>query len=207
MTMEIDVARTVRAMGGGRTSEGSVTVQGAGKRAAAARVRRTLPFSLRHPLSSVSSSTARAPGRKMSDAAADDKRPPSGLRGRATRGGRGAKASEPAADPAADDGDDNAGDDASGVGAAWKVELESIMQVCRRCARTGLFQNVQLANNRGPCHDTLAHSARNESCARAHQKVGLRVVLPLTAPNPFHAALSRGLTQRWWRRSNRTSRR
>ena len=61
----------------------------------------------------------------------DDKRPPSGLRGRATRGGRGAKqASEPAADSAAanDDGDDGGGDEGSGVTAAWKVELESIMQ-------------------------------------------------------------------------------
>ena len=62
----------------------------------------------------------------------DDRRPPSGLRGRATRGGRGAKASasEPAADSAAanEDGDEGAGDEGNGVTAAWKVELESIMQ-------------------------------------------------------------------------------
>lgn len=62
----------------------------------------------------------------------DDRRPPSGLRGRATRGGRGAKASasEPAADSAAanDDGDEGGGDEGNGVTAAWKVELESIMQ-------------------------------------------------------------------------------
>ena len=62
----------------------------------------------------------------------EDRRPPSGLRGRATRGGRGAKASasEPAADSAAanEDGDEGGGDEGNGVTAAWKVELESIMQ-------------------------------------------------------------------------------